>query len=206
MKAIMMTVRLWWFYLTYKGIKKAEIRKRFAKDFKGKIYECVSKTNWKKDLMKIPEEEREFFKQFVGKVGLCFECDKVDKWDGAAYVIHNSLNYPFKDLKEDILNNAEEYDKEEAIDELNWYEEFLFKSCLTRKELSDYVGYKWFYAIHITNLEIFDKPKEISEFKQQYDYFAKNKTCNNCPCVNCNSCIATKPLTRAPQSWCYIEV
>lgn len=185
MKAIMITVRLWWFYLTYKGIKKAEIRKRFAKDFKGKIFECVSKTNWKKDLMKIPEEEREFFKQFVGKVGLCFECDKVEK-------IHSYLEPEQWYMTSDLGGSG-----------------LLQKSCLTFKELDDYLLSGEGYAIHITKLEIFDKPKEISEFKTKLHI---KGGCKNCPQYTgfsmpyCATCDFFLPLTRAPQSWCYVEV
>lgn len=41
----------------------------------------------------------------------------------------------------------------------------LEKSCLTKEQLFDYVrGRNEFYAIHIKNLHIFDKPKELSEY------------------------------------------
>ena len=196
MKAIMMTVRLWWFYLTYKGIKKAEIRKRFAKDFKGKIFECVSKTNWKKDLMKIPEEEREFFKQFVGKVGLCFECDKVEE------IVDDDISNRTKTMSE---------------------KELLKASCLSEEELVDYLPFsnlndncEWVlgYAVHVTKVEPFDKPKEIKEFRQYCDkHFSwwKNK-CLDCKAYTPDTdiedyCNKNKlALTSAPQSFMFIEV
>lgn len=179
MKAIMVTVRLWWFYLTYKGIKVAEIRKRFAKNFKGKIYEYVSKTNWKKDLMKIPEEEREFFKQSIGKVGLCFECDKVEE------------------IRPSTTDN------------------FTKDSCLTIQELENYLwsNILFGYAIHITNLEIFDKPKELKEF---YKVGYKEEWHNLLECAekykgvfggkDFDQIDHKYRLTRAPQSWCYVEI
>lgn len=43
-------------------------------------------------------------------------------------------------------------------------EEILKNACLTKQELDDYVGKRKFFAWHIDNLEIFDKPKELSEF------------------------------------------
>ena len=55
-------------------------------------------------------------------------------------------------------------------------------SCLTYDEIMRYTKGKKFYAWHIDNLEIFDKPKELSEFY-------------------CRKC-----LKRPPQSWCYVEV
>ena len=79
----------------------------------------------------------------------------------------------------------------------------LEKSCLSFSKLDDYLfggdGYAW----HIENLEIFDKPKELREFNSIKGFTTCEhclfdiKTCN---CEHCNS------LTRAPQSWCYIEV
>ena len=46
MKSVMLTIRLKWFYLTYKGIKTIEVRKSCPKDFVGVVYEVVSKTNF----------------------------------------------------------------------------------------------------------------------------------------------------------------
>ena len=77
----MLTIRLKWFYLTYKGIKTIEVRKTAPKDFVGDVYEVVSKTNFEKDLMEIPETERNFFKQFKGKVGLKFTLNKAEEID-----------------------------------------------------------------------------------------------------------------------------
>lgn len=178
MKSILMSIRLYYFYCTYKGIKTVEIRKRFPSNYKGKIYEYVSKTNWKQDLMKIPAEEREFFKQFVGKVGLCFECDKV----------------------EDYVNGCKWSWKKGApmwgIDA--GHEMILKPSCLTDDELYDYCEDLAFSAIYITKLEIFDKPKELNEFattKQQLVYIGQIQPI-----------FQNIPLTKAPQSRQYIEV
>jgi predicted transcriptional regulator len=83
--------------------------------------------------------------------------------------------------------------------------EILEKSCLKENELFDYVCShdgtedKPFYAWHISNLEIFDKPKELSEF-------GKCQLLWNCVPHNCQECPALVRLTKAPQSWCYVEV
>lgn len=67
-------------------------------------------------------------------------------------------------------------------------------------ELLHYTGTKLgtkITAIHISNLEIFDKPKELSEFRQPRDSYGK---------VNWNTeDYYYMELTKAPQSWCYIE-
>ena len=51
----------------------------------------------------------------------------------------------------------------------------MMSSCLEKKELFEYLKYDKGYAWHISNLVIFDKPKELSEFgvkcsPQSYQY------------------------------------
>lgn len=78
-------------------------------------------------------------------------------------------------------------------------------ACLTWDELKKYVGigYRTFYGWHISDLKIYDKPKELSEFRG----LCKVKTdCHNCPHYNyskmgCDS----RVITRAPQSWQYVQ-
>ena len=56
--------------------------------------------------------------------------------------------------------------------------EILAATCLTQDEMFDYIGAgNYGYGWHISDLKIYGKPKELSEFR----------------------------LTRPPQSWCYIE-
>ena len=81
----------------------------------------------------------------------------------------------------------------------------LIDSCLTNYELNNYLGNSVGYAWHISNLKIFDEPKELSEFNkygcEQYDkdvcavYGERGHLYTNC----------FFHLTKAPQSMCYIE-
>ena len=49
-------------------------------------------------------------------------------------------------------------------------QEVCSNSCLTKEQLFDYVKWnKEFYAIHIKNLHIFDKSRELSEYKYHKD-------------------------------------
>lgn len=91
-------------------------------------------------------------------------------------------------------------------------------SCLTKKELSDYeysapprdycIYLIGLYGWHISNLVIYDKPKELSEFIYPTacdSHIAKHMMCNTC-CLSAKFC-SKKPkmITRPPQSWCYVE-
>ncbi len=74
---------------------------------------------------------------------------------------------------------------------------------LTDKEVMQYLGNgKTGYGWHISDLVIYDKPKELGEFKSASNYARKLRTefFGKDPC-----CVNDYRLTRPPQSWCYVE-
>lgn len=74
-------------------------------------------------------------------------------------------------------------------------------SCLNFEDMKKYLGEKDGYAWHISNLVIYDKPKELSEFTHACpDNIKSCKTCRNT--LDGTKC---KSITRPPQSWCYVE-
>ena len=83
----------------------------------------------------------------------------------------------------------------------------LAMACLTREELERYIKGKVGYAWHIDNLEIFDKPKELSDFSRFgiSAYYEKHAGTNIGYLEFWNGIYEFK-LTTPPQSWCYIEV
>lgn len=102
-----------------------------------------------------------------------------------------------------------------ADENLNQLEPQLFRdmSCLTDEQTADYLGDKDGYGLHITDLRIYDKPKELSEF-----YVHKEDSSNYCyGCVHsdlnthypCCECLRDKKrrayLKHPPQSWQYVE-
>ena len=88
------------------------------------------------------------------------------------------------------------------------------KACLSVDKIKEYAKGKQLYGWHISNLKIYDKPKELSEF-----YVAYKKAKNECSLKEKTKegtiCIATesicrggcwkKSLIRPPQSWCYVN-
>lgn len=90
------------------------------------------------------------------------------------------------------------------------------QACLTREEIVRYlkgVGYGW----HISDLKIYDKPKELSEFSPMRMYKNDDKSCQSrmiaCsyqkydynPDGSINLVECGRTLERPPQSWCYVE-
>ena len=74
---------------------------------------------------------------------------------------------------------------------------------LTREDLEAYLAGGAGYGWHISDLLIYDQPRELSEFQRATD-----------PCVFCMERIAREctdckkwggDIKRPPQSWCYVE-
>lgn len=76
-------------------------------------------------------------------------------------------------------------------------------TCVSEKEMRKYFGIYRGFAWHISNLIIYNEPKELREFTKynrhcEFDYmpFARPDDCSHC--VGCK-------LEKPPQSWCYVE-
>ena len=108
----------------------------------------------------------------------------------------------------------------DRIDEIyqcnsGWVKE---NACISKDEFFDYLGIprgthfgydKKAYAWHISDLKIYGKPKELSEFYRPCSYsgicyscnrFRPNGTPNDKPNDFCDG-----EITRPPQSWFYVE-
>lgn len=83
-------------------------------------------------------------------------------------------------------------------------DETLKAMCLTTDDLNVYGGLKTLYAWHISDLKIYDTPKELNEFRVPCRTSCKN--CKN-PLYYNGRCEEdnVKILTRPPQSWCYVQ-
>lgn len=77
---------------------------------------------------------------------------------------------------------------------------------LSIEQIQSYGKGKTLYGWHISNLKIYDKPKELSEFFKPCPTKEKGD-CLSCDCLADNDYggICTNNLTRPPQSWCYVE-
>lgn len=111
--------------------------------------------------------------------------------------------------------NMPREDQEDELQTIDFEEkELCEKACLTEEELYNYFNdifeksNNWWnetfgYAIHISKLEIFDKPKEIKEFYRCCDEF---KDCLDCKKYTGNknnpNC---RRITKAPQSYMFVE-
>lgn len=87
----------------------------------------------------------------------------------------------------------------------NWLFEHMERSCLTYKELADYIGNgKTGHGWHISDLLIYDQPRELTAFRR---LCPNDLYCETCAMYSNNGGICNNgalPLRRPPQSWCYV--
>ena len=114
---------------------------------------------------KIWETDREY--SLNGKIVAQFDCEKIEEIENNLLLIEYNF---YVDFKTKSLCNTQLYEK----------------SCLCDKDLLDYLLYKNGYAIHISNLKIFDKPLSFKT-----DYIYKDYKTNAI-------------LTKAPQNMCNV--
>lgn len=153
MKAVLRSIKPYWFYLICEGKKTIEVGK-----------DCPKATDWNrtvelycskdmKSFNRIPKEYQEKYRKYLGKVGAKFICD---------------------------------YVKEYTSNERGWYC-YDLETCLLCDEIAGYGKGKPLYGWHISDLQVYDKPKELNEFFT--------------PIGKRPSYMIERPL----QSWCYIE-
>lgn len=75
---------------------------------------------------------------------------------------------------------------------------FYAMSCMSIAEIAAYCTEKEMYGWHISDLKIYDKPKELSEFGLPNICHRGNEKHQ---CIGCWDC----EIKRPPQSYCYVE-
>lgn len=232
-KAVLLSIKPKWCELIANGKKTVEVRKTKPKiEMPFKVYIYCTSSNKHECLMQNESGVKLIYafdyKSAIpcggyianGKVIGEFVCDEITEYEGEFWddetqesikkVIHGTdwdgyaeIDYSF------IAENGEE-------------NHLCKSSCLSWEELRRYMGegINTFFGWHISDLVIYDKPKELSELYTEGD----------CDCMNCKICAwfdkgngynveddcnlayrgielhkSFKPITRAPQSWRYVE-
>jgi predicted transcriptional regulator len=186
MKAVLISIQPKWVELIASGKKTIEVRKTRPKletPFKCYIY-CTIGNGAKGDYL-VPSGIQ------CGKVIGEFVCDKIIC--SQAYYDNHGNNHLTNVMEEDIK-----------------------RTCLAEYDLWDYIGGKasranemftgWLW--HISDLKIYDKPKELGEFRKPFvfdDRPMKDWCHNHCEICDEKNCKYDLRITRPFQSWGYVE-
>ena len=182
MKSVLISIQPKWVEKIAKGEKTIEVRKSAPKEVPFKAYIYCTKEKKQDDII------------WAGV------CGDRGKWNGR--VIGEFVCDRITDISVVVRNCNENYNEVYHNDECKG-------SCLTWKELQEYGKDKPLYGWHISDLKIYDRPRELSDFYRECKKPCKpNKgkiLCITTKSLKMNGCNGKIPLTRAPQSWQYIE-
>jgi predicted transcriptional regulator len=179
MKSVLISIQPYWVFLiiakamgwNIEKEKTVEVRKNYPK---AEVWDKTAKiycSKNKNSFAMIPKEYQPLMQQFIGKVIGEFVCNEIECFT--------------TDYRAD----------EEQTDRVS------VQSCLTWGDLFEYeYNSPCLFAWHISDLVIYDKPKELSEFKhwKKFDWWDYGHHTNK-PQWELRS------IERPPQSWCYVE-
>ena len=114
-------------------------------------------------------------------------CGDRGKWDGRV-------------IGEFICNNASELDYV-----YYWNNGYEFATCLTYRQVADYGKGKPLYGWHISDLKIYDRPRNLSEFSRPCSYSGLCFSCKRTSFKKDGNLLCNTKITRPPQSWMYVE-
>lgn len=196
MKSVLISIQPKWCELIASGKKTIEVRKTRPKidtPFKCYIYETKGKT----DLPTFIDEEGHEIYQGRGQVIGEFVCDWIE-------------STPLWRLKGNTGFLAKRTEREEKLPQM---------ACLSLDEIYRYIlnENKPIYGWHIKDLVIYDKPKELEDFRTLCKFRNDDGSCQyekvECDCVrfdfnpdySLNLAECLDYMSRPPQSWCYVE-
>ncbi len=226
-KAVMISIQPKWCQLIASGKKTIEVRKtrpKIATPFKCYIY-CT----YGEGLMEYKDEvlpnvligcrvsaNKIYGNCCNGKVIGEFICDGISEYECE---FHNGICLYYEEISKAFIDeDGCEYRRiETANDNDNPDNCYLLRNAaMTFQQIKDYAnwdGFGMLYGWHISNLVIYDEPKELSEFyvycdrcdekpikcKYAYEESSENGYYSECMCD------FKRPIERPPQSWCYVE-
>lgn len=200
MKAVLMSVHPQWCEKIFSGEKTIEVRRNRPKlepPFTVYVY-CTKAKNIREDGLYLLPNDKELYLGCKEK-DLGFVCWEGDFRNGK--VIGSFICDRIDEIEPDLEYYSDGYD----IDD-----DRLAETCLTREQLREYGKGVTLYGWHITEPQLFEKPRDITEFAvfskcadecSEYDFCARDIAEDRVTC----KCFKRTFLKRPPRSWCYVE-
>ena len=165
MKSVLISIRPEWCVKIASGEKTVEVRKtrpELESPFRVYVYCCSIKAMSLRPYVELHAHTNGLIDVWGGKVFASFVCDRVDT------LVPASEPYSIYDVSDD----------------------YVLQTCLANGALWDYGNGVTLYGWHISDLRIYNRPRDLGEFtglrmmKNGFDL---------------------RELDRPPQSWCYVR-
>lgn len=182
MKSVLIAIRPKWVEKIASGQKTIEVRKTAPQEvpFKCYIYESRNgghrcKHCNEKDSCYSYAPKNVGCYNGRGKVIGLFICDKVDE-------------YPY-----------------DYCDGVDIDDDTILETAIDREDINIYAKGKTLYGWHISDLKIYDKPRELSEFSRPCSYSGLCFSCKRTSFKKDGNLLCNTKITRPPQSWMHVE-
>lgn len=185
MKSVLIAIRPQWVEKIARGEKTIEVQKTAPKEVPFKAYIYCTKEKKQDDIIwaGVCGDRGKWNGRVIGE----FICDRIEM-----------VNAKCSDYGIDLF-----------------YHDCLTNGCLTEREIEKYFnvpedkdlramkgnGYVW----NISDLKIYDKPRELSEFSRPCSYSGLCFSCKRTSFKKDGNLLCNTKITRPPQSWMHVE-
>jgi len=199
MKSVLISIQPKYCEIIARGDKTRELRKtkpKIATPFK--VYVYCTKANTMGDFILCKSKEMSSLFGFNIAKGINKGFAQVDDIHLKGKVIGEFICDEITDYPYEQYNDGEHYMPSGELERL----------CLDGFEVYDYLRTEDGYGWHITDFKLYDKPRDLGELLHECNGVCvdtKKKIKCERIMVDGFSCNGLKPITRPPQSWCYVE-
>ena len=187
MKSVLISIRPQWCEKIASGEKTIEVRKAAPQEVPFKAYIYCTKEKKQDDIIwaGVCGDRGKWNGRVIGD----FICDKVDEYNfHNGLTEFNSMGLPSR-IYGSYLIFADDYKS----------------MCLSYDEVKNYGKGKTLYGWHISDLKIYDKPRELSEFSRPCSYSGLCFSCKRASFKKDGNLLCNTKITRPPQSWMHVE-
>ena len=182
MKSVLIAIRPKWVEKIASGQKTIEVRKTAPQEAPFKCYIYESRNGGHR----------------------CKHCNEKDSCYSYAPKNVGCYNGRGKVIGEFICDKVDEYPYD-YCDGVDIDDDTILETAIDREDINIYAKGKTLYGLHISDLKIYDKPKELSEFSRPCSYSGLCFSCKRTSFKKDGNLLCNTKITRPPQSWMHVE-
>ena len=107
-------------------------------------------------------------------------------------------------ISEFICDKVDEYPYD-YCDGVDIDDDTILETAIDREDINIYAKGKTLYGWHISDLKIYDKPRELSDFSRPCSYSGLCFSCKRTSFKKDGNLLCNTKITRPPQSWMRVE-
>lgn len=182
MKSILLSIKPKYVELIASGQKTIEVRKTAPQEVPFKCYIYESRNGGHR----------------------CKHCNEKDSCYSYAPKNVGCYNGMGKVIGQFICDKIDEYPYD-YCDGVDIDDDTILETAIDREDINIYAKGKTLYGLHISDLKIYDKPKELSEFSRPCSYSGLCFSCKRTSFKKDGNLLCNTKITRPPQSWMHVE-